>query len=113
MIKETLLATESAHHRRVSDYYSAHRAQGADLVDISSTISLRFAKGHRKNIETHMKGEPQHQTAVALDDGTSLLKKGIMRCDEDISDKKRIIQSIQREIHSLRERIAAIQRQMT
>ena len=110
--KEALLSLEGANNRRLSDFYNAHQGLRMRLDGNCSTQSIRYAEGHKRNLEGHLSGNPQNQAASFLDEASLLLRDGIRRCGEDIIDRRRQIQSLQSEIRYLGERVKHIQQLM-
>ena len=110
--KEALLSVQSAHTRRLSDFYDTHQSQNMTLDSSSKAYTFRYAEGHKRNMESHIANNPHTWTASALDEATRLLKQGITRCAEDIIEARRMIQNFQSEIRYLNERITNIKRLM-
>ena len=110
--KEALLNLESAHSRRVSVFYDLHHRQRARLNETSSTQTIQYAEGHKRNLESHIAANPHSWTDSSLSEATLMVKNGIRRCSEDILDKQQQIQNFQAEIRYLQERIRHIQQLM-
>lgn len=107
--KEALLSLEITHNRRVSDFYDFHVRQKMRLDDICSTQTIRYAEGHKRNLESYIAANPYNWTESSMLEAATMVKNGIRRCAEDIIDKRQQIQTFQAEIRYLHERIRYLQ----
>ena len=110
--KDALKQLELTNNKRTYEFWDTLEIQKMRLHQICETQTIRYAEGHKRNLEGYLTGNRRSLVTSSLDELALALKQGTDKCGDDIFQRQQSIRNYEREIDYLQERIRYLQMTM-